>query len=116
MKRRVFLLPLAIVALLVLAASCGPASSPPPAPGPNEVNIYNYAFSPSTLTVAAGTTVTWKNYDSVAHTVESVSGAPSFLSGDLADGATYSVTFSTPGTYKYICSIHITMSGTVVVN
>ncbi|MFA5107700.1 MAG: cupredoxin family copper-binding protein [Patescibacteria group bacterium] len=77
----------------------------------NSVTISNFAFSPATLTVTAGTAVTWVNNDSVTHTVT----ASAFNSGDLAPGQTYTFTFSTPGTYAYSCSIHPTMTGTIIV-
>ncbi|MFH8384837.1 cupredoxin family copper-binding protein [Kitasatospora sp. NPDC018058] len=85
-----------------------------PAAGAQQVTIANYAFAPSTLTVSAGTTVTWTNSDSDTHTVTS-SGSGPLDSGTLNHGASYSYTFTTPGTYAYICSIHPFMHGTVVV-
>ncbi len=96
-----------------------PTSAPTPTPvapaAPKTVSVVinNFAFSPQQLTVKAGTKVTWKNNDSVAHTVTSNSGA--FDSGTLNTGASYSFTFSTPGTYSYHCMIHPNMTATVVV-
>lgn len=75
------------------------------------VTISNFTFSPATLAVAAGTTVTWTNEDTAAHTVVS----ETFSSGNLAKGQAYSFTFSTPGTYDYNCGLHPTMTGTVIV-
>ncbi|MFE7530516.1 cupredoxin family copper-binding protein [Kitasatospora sp. NPDC057542] len=85
-----------------------------PAAGAQQVTIANYAFSPGTLTVSTGTTVTWTNNDTDTHTVTS-SGSGPLASGMLGQGASYSYTFTTPGTYAYICSIHPFMHGTVVV-
>ncbi|MFJ2867705.1 cupredoxin domain-containing protein [Kitasatospora sp. NPDC087314] len=85
-----------------------------PAAGAQQVTIANYAFSPSTLTVSTGTTVTWTNSDTDSHTVTS-SGSGPLASGVLNQGASYSYTFTMPGTYAYICSIHPFMQGTVVV-
>ncbi|MFF2142952.1 cupredoxin domain-containing protein [Kitasatospora sp. NPDC058190] len=85
-----------------------------PAAGAQQVTIANYAFAPSTLTVSTGTTVTWTNNDSDAHTVTSTGSGP-LNSAPLNQGASYSYTFTTPGTYAYICSIHPFMHGTVVV-
>jgi plastocyanin len=79
----------------------------------NAVTIINFAFSPATLTIKAGTSVTWTNKDSVAHTVVSDSGI--FSSGSLATNATYSYTFKTAGTFTYKCSIHPSMTGTITV-
>jgi amicyanin len=87
---------------------------PPAAPvGPNAVNIDGFAFTPATLTVKAGTTVTWTNKDEDPHTV--VAGDGAFRSQVLADGGTYSFTFPAAGTFDYVCSIHPFMRGTVVV-
>jgi plastocyanin len=77
------------------------------------VTISNFAFAPTTITVHKGTTVTWTNEDSVAHTVTGDNGGPS--SGDLGQGVTYSYTFNTVGSFPYHCAIHTYMKGTVVV-
>jgi plastocyanin len=77
------------------------------------VAIKNFAFGPAGLTVAPGTTVTWKNSDGEIHTVTSVDGT--FRSGALDENDSYSFTFTKPGTYRYICSIHPYMKGTVTV-
>jgi plastocyanin len=60
-----------------------------------------------------GTTVTWTNNDSVTHTVTADAGA--FDSGALSPGHTYSFTFRTSGTYSYHCSIHRSMTATIIV-
>jgi len=93
------------------------STSSAPAAGPDGVNISNYAFSPKTLTVAAGTTVTWKNLDQFAHEVKSADGDPGtpFDLGQQATGKTVSHTFTNPGTYHYYCNIHNYMTGTIVV-
>lgn len=77
-----------------------------------QVSISNFAFSPSSVTVKVGESVTWTNNDSPTHTVVGDGG---ISSGDLVNGATYSKTFDTAGTFAYKCSIHPTMTGTVVV-
>ena len=84
------------------------------------VVMQNTTFVPSSITVSVGTTVTWTNQDSFAHTVESgVRGASDagslFKSGDLNQGGTFSLTFTTAGTYPYFCSVHPGMDGTVIV-
>ncbi|WP_405163450.1 cupredoxin family copper-binding protein [Nocardia sp. NBC_01499] len=89
-----------------------PAQAAAPA-GPNAVNIDNFAFAPATLTVKAGTKVTWANRDEEPHTVAATDG--SFHSPGLGTGATYSFTFAKAGTFAYICSIHPFMKATVVV-
>lgn len=70
-------------------------------------------FTPATLTVPAGTTVTWGNNDVTAHTVTSDTGL--FNSNNLNAGNTFQVKFDNPGQYKYHCTIHSFMTGTIVV-
>jgi len=79
----------------------------------DQVNIDNFAFVPATLTVRAGSTVTWTNHDEEPHTVVASDG--SFHSPGLGTGGTFSHTFATAGTFDYVCSIHPMMHGTVVV-
>jgi len=78
-----------------------------------EVKIDNFSFGPTTLTVAAGTTVTWTNRDDIPHTVVSTEGA--FKSKAVDTDEKFSYTFAKPGTYAYFCSIHPKMTGKVVV-
>ena len=83
------------------------------AAGGNAVTISGFAFSPATLNVAVGTKVTWTNKDGTTHTVTSDTNV--FSSGNVANGASYSYTFNTAGTFPYHCSIHSYMKGTIVV-
>jgi plastocyanin len=83
-------------------------------PGTNEVFIQGMAFNPGTITVTAGTTVTWTNKDAVTHTVTSTTNL--FDSGSLGTNGTFSHTFATAGTFPYICKIHPYMTGSVTVN
>jgi plastocyanin len=89
------------------------AAPPGRAVAANTVAIKNFTFAPAAVTVRAGTTVTWKNTDEEPHTV-SATGGP-FHSGTLNTGATYRYTFTKPGQYRYLCTIHPFMHGTVVV-
>ncbi len=73
----------------------------------------NLAFNPPTLTVSVGTKVTWTNQDTVGHTVTANDG--SFGSQTINPGQTFSQTFSTAGTFNYHCTIHPTMTATIVV-
>lgn len=82
---------------------------------PNTVTIDNFAFGPAAITVAPGTKVTWTNRDDEPHTVTSVDDPKPFKSGALDTGDSFSFTFDKPGTYRYFCSIHPHMTGTVVV-
>jgi plastocyanin len=77
------------------------------------VAISGFAFSPKTVTVTVGDTVTWTNSDSTAHTATADDG--SFDTGTLGNGATGSATFSTAGTFAYHCKIHAAMTGTITV-
>ena len=82
---------------------------------PGAVTIDNFAFAPAALTVAPGTKITWTNKDEEPHTVVSVDGGKSFKSPALDTDDKFSFTFDRPGTYKYFCSIHAHMVGTIVV-
>jgi len=85
-----------------------------PALGPNEVGIDNFAFTPRVLTVKAGTEVTWINRDDVPHVIVNIE--QKFKESPVLDtDRRYSVRLTKPGTYKYFCSIHPTMTGTLVV-
>jgi plastocyanin len=81
----------------------------------NTVTIKDFAFSPQVITIKAGTTVTWTNTDSDAHTVTSQNGTGPLHSAALVTGSTYSYTFHSPGRYDYLCTIHPFMTATVVV-
>jgi plastocyanin len=85
-----------------------------PSGSANTVNIKSYSFQPATLSVPAGTTVTWHNQDNAQHTVTSdIKGL--FDSGAIAAGKKFTYTFTAPGSYSYHCSIHPGMKGTIVV-
>ena len=73
----------------------------------------NFDYSPMNLTVAAGTTVTWKNLDGEPHTVVSVDGT--FRSPALDQNDTFTHKFDNPGIYKYVCTIHPQMMATITV-
>ena len=97
-----------------ITVEAGPAPSVAPAATASaSVTIQDFAFGPGSISVAVGSTVTWTNQDSVSHTVTADDG--SFDSGRLAQGATFSRTFDTPGTYTYHCAIHPSMTGTITV-
>jgi plastocyanin len=77
------------------------------------VNIENFKFLPPALTVTAGTTVTWKNEDDSPHRIGGKGGT--FASPALDTDGTFSRTFTTPGEYSYICTIHPYMVGKIIV-
>jgi plastocyanin len=80
-----------------------------------EIKIDNFSFGPMTLTVAAGTTVTWTNDDDVPHTVVS-DDKTTFRSKALDTREKFTYTFRKPGTYPYFCSVHPKMVAEVVVH
>jgi plastocyanin len=81
----------------------------------DKVSISNFSFSPSSITVKKGTTVTWTNHDSIAHTVVETDGKTGPNSQNIDNGKTYSFTYNTVGAFAYHCSIHPEMTGTVTV-
>ncbi len=105
---------LAAAVTLAAVAACGGARHVP-APGPDQVVVANFRFTPSTITVPVGTTVTWI-FDEVGavHNVYETSGS-AFFSSDTMGKGTYRHAFTTPGTYTYECTIHPGMKGTVIV-
>src|ERR1700690_1019984 len=116
-KRRA--LPLAASVMLPLSVPAHAAETSEPqqvaAVQPGSVTIDNFAFAPAILTIAPGTKVTWDNKDEEPHTVTSADGGRTFKSPALDTDDKFSFTFDKPGTYKYFCSIHPHMVGTIVV-
>lgn len=99
-----------VVVNMLVGSGVGPSAAP--------------GFSPENVTVVIGVnnTVTWTNKDTnnggTSHTVTSLtvpSGAASFDSGIMKEGANFTQTFTTPGTYEYHCTIHPWMTGSVIV-
>ncbi len=125
-----FLMVLFIMGFGISCQSQAPAQAPPapspvlpkePTPGtpstiPSqvEVAIDGSAFKPATLNIPVGTTVIWRNNDSVAHTV--TARDKSFDSGSLSRNGTFSYTFKQKGTFAYYCTLHPYMEGKVVVD
>lgn len=108
--------------LLALAlASCGSATSPGAATSlPQEtVELVNFKYSPRTLEIGSGTSLTFVNKDPAAHTVtEGSDGSPSLdgrFDDRLDEGQEVVISFGTPGTYQITCRFHPTMSMTVTV-
>ena len=77
------------------------------------VTISGFAFKPATITVKPGTTVVWVNEDSAPHIVAEKGGK--FRSATLNKGNKFSHTFAQAGTVDYVCGIHPSMTGKVVV-
>ncbi|MGA7622856.1 MAG: cupredoxin family copper-binding protein [Candidatus Acidiferrales bacterium] len=104
-----------IVALGLLLAGSPNVSANDPHATTSEVKIDNFSYGPATVTVAAGTTVTWTNHDDIPHTVVSADDPKAFKSKVMDTDEKFSYTFTKAGTYTYFCSIHPKMTGTVVV-
>lgn len=77
----------------------------------NQISIKNFAFVPDQLNINKGEMVTWINKDSTIHRIS----GNGFQSVDLTEGQSYSFTFNNAGTYDYICGIHPSMKGKVIV-
>ena len=103
--------PLLARCALLLAVAGGSLSAA--AADVGKVEVKDFTFSPATLTISAGSQVTWVNKDDEPHTVVSDTGA--FRSGALDTDESFSYTFDKPGTYHFTCSIHPRMVGTIIV-
>jgi plastocyanin len=109
--KSLWLLPLMAIALITITG-CGKnkSTNPNPTPTPTHlVTIQNFAFSPATMNIAPGDTVTWRNDDSVPHTVTSDAGSE-LSSPTLGQGQTYQHVFASAGSFFYHCTIHSTMA------
>ncbi|RFZ91347.1 amidase [Mucilaginibacter conchicola] len=114
-------------AVIVIAiAACSKSKSDPtptdptnptnptnPTGGTNAVSIKDFAFSPATITIKKGESVTWTNSDSAPHTATEDAGA--FDSGSLATGAKFSKSFAATGTFTYHCTFHSNMVNAKVI-
>ncbi len=78
------------------------------------IQIVDFSFAPVSMTVSAGSTVTFTN-TGVDHTASTKDAPVAFDSGILHTGQSFSVVLKTPGTYHYICLLHPTMVGTIIV-
>ena len=89
------------------------AAAPAAPAAANNVRIHDFAFNPATITVAAGTTVTWINDDDEPHTVS----APdrSYRSTPMDTGGHFAHSYGAPGEYHYFCTLHPNMTGVVIV-
>jgi len=101
------------LALLHAPATIG--ATAPAAASSYSVQIANYAYSPSSITVDEGDTITWTNEDTAPHTVTTSSGPQALNSPTLSKGQSWSFTFTKPGTYVYYCAVHPYMRAQVIV-
>jgi plastocyanin len=119
---------LGTIAILACASPAGP---------PRAMTIKGFQFTPATLEIATGTTVTWTNEDTVPHTVTTGTAPPTFPplpsgasptpfpslssgdgkvnSGRIEPAAAFSFTFNETGTFNYFCAVHPAMKATLTV-
>jgi len=119
--KKILALPMLLVGVFILSGCSGTSNTAVPAGQTptsaqtvvtsNSINIQNFAFSPATLTVKKGATVTWTNNDSAPHQIKSAT----FNSSQLSKGQSFSFTFDAVGTFDYSCSIHPSMLGKIIV-
>jgi plastocyanin len=105
----------AVLRLLAAAGLLTVVLAPPAQAVPHAITIANYAFSPADDTITQGDSVTWTNTDQAPHDVTVTSGPAAIHSPTITTGQSWTYTFTTPGTYSYICSIHPDMHATLVV-
>jgi plastocyanin len=122
MIKRTLTLGLVLVALTAGLAACGssgnddstPSAAQAPKAAGTAVSIQDNSFSPGTLKVSVGDTVTFTNEGGIDHTVTATSGAK-LDSGSLAPGAAFKFTAEKAGTVSYVCTFHPGMQGTIEV-
>jgi plastocyanin len=101
-----------VLAATAVAAGCGSADESPPVATTDVRMVKSYRFEPKTIQVRAGDTVTWTNEDNFTHTVR-VDGRGDH---EVGRGDSVAITFTQPGTYHYVCTLHRhDMDGTVIV-
>ncbi len=101
------------IRLPLMAAAMAAIWAVSEAAAPNSIEVKDFMFTPTTLTVNAGAQVSWVNKDDEPHTVVSDTGL--FRSGALDTDESFSFKFDKPGTYHFTCSIHPRMVGTIIV-
>lgn len=119
MKRFTWIFGLAATALTAFALAQGAKASSAISPDDKSasiaaVKIDNFSFGPATITIPAGSTVTWTNNDDVPHVVTS-DDTKMFKSKPLDTDDHFSFTFTKPGIYNYYCAIHPKMTAKIVV-
>jgi plastocyanin len=113
MKRKLMLIAGA-VSLWALNSAVAAVDSSAPKSAATEISITDYKFIPETLNVPVGAQVTWVNHDQIPHTI--VDEGKQFRSGALDTDNAYAHVYRAPGTYRYFCSLHPQMIGTIVVS
>lgn len=90
-----------------------PPPTDPPPPSASDISIVDFGYEPGSLTVSAGSTITWSNTGAALHTVTAIDGSSD--SGFLFAGDTYTKTFSAAGSFSYFCTLHPEMTGTITI-
>jgi len=110
----------AAAGVLLVCAACGSKSPSTPTPVPVNVPVSivpsaasqgSNAYNPNPVAIKVGDSLTWTNNDTRNHTMTENTGA--WNSGNIAPGQTYTLAFTTKGTFTYHCNLHSGMSGTV---
>jgi plastocyanin len=101
--------------LLALGLAVAVPAVPAATPSAATVHIGNFTFSPAVIEVPVGTSLTWVNEDDAPHTVVGSDRDSPLKSSALDTDDRYAVVMSRPGTYRYFCSLHPHMTGTVIV-
>lgn len=120
-KRALVVLPMVAILILLTSVNVATASSRKTAVADSPATVktvttLNLKFHPAKLTIKVGTTVVWKNTDTVTHNVKSYA-KPRVFDGDIAPGESYTFTFTTAGRFPYFCEYHVKsgMKGLIVV-
>lgn len=98
-----------------VATTSGAETSGPRTPATVTVEVNDMKFSPAALTVKAGDTVTWKFSDKAPHAVQGIGDIAMGINSPIIHKGEWSYTFTSPGTYRYLCPLHPEMKGTVTV-
>lgn len=106
--------PALAVFFALLVAACSQGATPAAPVATNQVDLpRSYRFAPEDITVQAGTTVTWTNNDNFTHSVRLLDSGEVQM---MKPGESVSLTFATPGLFRYDCSLHPKdMHGSVLV-
>ncbi|HTR15604.1 MAG TPA: cupredoxin family copper-binding protein [Acetobacteraceae bacterium] len=99
---------------LLLAVPSVPAHAED-APQERQISIDNFTFTPAEITVPRGTRVVWTNHDDIPHMVVDAANPKAVKSPPMDTGDAYARRFDAPGTYRYFCSLHPHMQGTIIV-
>jgi plastocyanin len=113
MKTRSFLVVSIVISITFLIASCYKSKSSYNSPTTTKVSIMSSGYSPASLTVTTGSTVTWTNDDNMVHTVTTAD--ESINSGDIAPGSSYTKTFTIAGTYNYYDANNTSMKAVLII-